>query len=192
LDADFFVFTGHKLYGPTGIGVLYGKYDVLETMPPYQGGGDMIEQVSFAGTTFKPPPFRFEAGTPPITEVIGLGAGIDYVEHVGFDYIQSHEAALLAYGTAKLLEIEGLTLYGNVPDKAGIMTFTIDGLHASDVAMILDQCGVAVRTGHHCAMPLMQRFGVDATIRASLGLYSNTDDIDQLIAALHKAKDMLA
>jgi cysteine desulfurase/selenocysteine lyase len=192
LDADFFVFTGHKLYGPTGIGVLYGKYDVLESMTPYQGGGDMIDHVSFDGTTFKPPPFRFEAGTPPITEVIGLGAAIDYVERVGFDYIQSHEAALLAYGTEKLLEIEGLTLYGNVPDKAGIMTFTIDGVHASDVAMILDQCGVAVRTGHHCAMPLMQRFGVDATIRASLGLYSNTDDIDQLIAALHKAKDMLA
>ncbi len=190
LDADFYVFTGHKLYGPTGIGVLYGKYSILDTMPPYQGGGDMIERVTFDKTTYKEPPYRFEAGTPAITEVIGLGAAIDYVQDIGFDHIQAHESALLAYGTQKLLEIEGLRLYGTAPHKAGIMSFTIDGTHPSDIGMILDQCGVAVRAGHHCCMPLMQRFGLDASVRASLGLYSNKDDIDRLIAGLHKVKDL--
>jgi len=191
LDADFFTFTGHKLYGPTGVGVLYGKYDVLETMSPYQGGGDMIDVVTFDHTTFKEPPYRFEAGTPAITEVIGLGAAIDYVQNIGMDVIKAHEQELLAYGTQKLNSIDGLRIYGNAPEKAAILSFTIDGLHISDVAMILDQCGVAVRTGHHCCMPLWQRFGIDGTIRASMGLYTNKTDIDQLYDALVKAKEML-
>ena len=192
LDADFFVFTGHKLYGPTGIGILYGKYDVLETMPPYQGGGDMIERVSFQKTTYKEPPYRFEAGTPAITEVIGLGEAIDYVLDIGMDAIHEHEQALLSYATKHLQDIEGVHLYGTAPKKAGIISFTLDNAHPSDVGMILDQCGVAVRTGHHCCMPLMDRFGIDATIRASMGLYTNTADIDQFIEGVRKAKEMLA
>ncbi len=192
LDCDFYVFTGHKLYGPTGIGVLYGKYDVLESMPPFLGGGDMIERVSFETTKYREVPYRFEAGTPPIVEVIGLGAAVDYIESVGFEYIQTHEDALRDYGHERLSDIDGLAIYGTNPNKIGIFSFTIDGLHHSDIGMILDQCGVAVRAGHHCCMPLMQRFGVEGTIRASLGLYSNESDIDQLIEGLKKAKDMLA
>lgn len=190
LGADFFVFTGHKLYGPTGIGALWGRMDTLETMPPYQGGGDMIEHVSFDKTTYKEPPFRFEAGTPPIVEVIGLGAAIDYVRSVGFEYILEHEKELIAYGQERLSKIEGLNLYSRAPQRAGIFSFTIDGTHPSDVGMILDQCGVCVRTGHHCCMPLMQRFSLDATVRASLGLYNDKDDIDQLIEGLYKVKDL--
>ncbi|MAF98347.1 MAG: cysteine desulfurase [Micavibrio sp.] len=190
LGADFFVFTGHKLYGPTGIGALWGRMDVLETMPPYQGGGDMIEHVSFEKTTYKEPPFRFEAGTPPIVEVIGLGAAIDYVRSVGFEYILEHEKELIAYGQERLSKIEGLNLYSRAPQRAGIFSFTIDGTHPSDVGMILDQSGVCVRTGHHCCMPLMQRFSLDATVRASLGLYNDKDDIDQLIEGLYKVKDL--
>jgi cysteine desulfurase/selenocysteine lyase len=191
LDCDFYVFTGHKLYGPTGIGVLYGKYDLLESMPPFMGGGDMIERVSFEGTTFKPPPYRFEAGTPPIVEVIGLGAAIDYIEKIGFEYIQNRETRLRDYGHKQLGKIDGLKIYGTAPDKTGIFSFTIDGLHHSDIGMILDRCGVAVRAGHHCCMPLMQRFGIGGTTRASLGLYSNENDIDKLTEALKKAKDIL-
>ncbi len=191
LDCDFFVFTGHKLYGPTGIGVLYGKYEILDSMPPYQGGGDMIERVTFAKTTYKEPPYRFEAGTPAIIEVIGLGAAIDYVQSIGLDNIHVHEQKLLVYGTKMLHEIEGVRLYGTAPQKAAILSFTMEGTHPSDVGMILDQCGVAVRTGHHCCMPLMQRYGIEATIRASMGLYTNASDIDQLCEGLTKAKEML-
>ncbi len=190
LDADFYVFTGHKLYGPTGIGVLYGKEAALQSMPPWQGGGDMIERVAFEETTYRPAPYRFEAGTPPITEVIGLGAAIDYVSAIGMDNIAAHESALLAYGTEKLREIEGLTIHGNAPDKAGILSFTMKGAHPSDIGTILDQCGVAIRAGHHCCMPLMSKLGLDATARASLGLYSNKNDIDQLVEGLHKVKEM--
>lgn len=192
IGCDFFTFTGHKLYGPTGIGVLYGTDEALNSMPPYQGGGDMIERVSFTGTTYKEPPYRFEAGTPPIVEVIGLGAAIDYVSAIGMENIAAHEAGLLTYGTQKLQEIEGLTIHGTAPDKAGIMSFTIDGTHPSDIGMILDRCGVAVRSGHHCCMPLMDKLNLDATVRASLGLYSNKADIDQLIEGLHKVKDMFS
>ncbi len=192
LDCDFFVFTGHKLYGPSGIGVLYGKYDVLESMPPFLGGGDMIERVSFDGTTYKEPPYRFEAGTPPITEVIGLGAAIDYVSDIGFDYIQNHEEELRDYGHARLKEIDGLKLYGTTTEKTGIFSFIIAGLHHSDIGMVLDQCGVAVRAGHHCCMPLMQSFGIEGTIRASIGLYSDKNDIDQLIDGLKKVKELFA
>lgn len=190
MDADFFVFTGHKLYGPTGIGVLYGKYEILETMPPYQGGGDMIERVRFSGTTYKEPPYRFEAGTPAIVEVIGLGAAIDYVSAIGMDAIAAHEKALLEQITPVLRAVNGLRLYGpeDTAKKAGILSFTVEGAHASDLGMILDQCGVAVRTGHHCCMPLMEVLGVEATVRASFGLYTNGDDLDALIAGLEKAR----
>lgn len=192
LDSDFFVFTGHKLYGPTGTGVLHAKEEALESMPPYQGGGDMIERVSFDGTTYKEPPYRFEAGTPAIVEVIGLGAAVDYVQNIGFDAITAHEAALRDVGHKRLAEIEGLTLYGTAAEKAGIFSFTMEGAHPSDIGMILDQCGVAVRAGHHCCMPLMQRFGIDATTRASLGLYSNEADINQLIEGLHKVRELFS
>ncbi len=192
LDADFFVFTGHKLYGPTGIGVLYCKYDVLEGMPPYQGGGDMIERVSFSGTTYKEPPFRFEAGTPAIVEVIGLGTAIDYVSAAGMDKIAAHEAALLDYATPLVKDVKGLKLYGpaDTSQKAGILSFTIEGTHPSDVGMVLDQCGVAVRTGHHCCMPLMEHMGIDATVRASFGMYTNKNDLDALVEGLKKVIDL--
>lgn len=191
LGCDFFVFTGHKLYGPTGIGVLYGKYDVLESMPPYQGGGDMIETVSFEKSTFKEPPYRFEAGTPPIAQVIGLGAAIDYVNGIGFDAIELHDREMLRLLRNGMQEIDGLNIYGDVSDKVGIISFTADWAHASDIGAILDQCGIAIRAGHHCCMPLMKRLGVDATVRASMGLYTIKDDIDQFIEGLNKAKDML-
>lgn len=191
LGCDFFVLTAHKLYGPTGVGVLYGRYDVLDSMPPYQGGGDMIEHVSFEKTTFKEPPFRFEAGTPAIVQVVGFCSALEYVDSIGFEAIQAHEQELLRIATMRLKDIDGITLYGDVDDKAGILSFNIDGVHASDVGMILDQCGVAVRTGHHCCMPLMSRLGVNASVRASLGLYSNSEDLEAFDLALKKAKDML-
>ena len=192
IGADFYVFTGHKLYGPTGIGILYGADEALEETPPYQGGGDMIERVSFEKTTFKEPPYRFEAGTPAIVEVIGLGAAIDYVQAIGLSAIASHESELLSYGTEKLNEIDGLKIYGNAPQKAGILSFTMKKAHPSDIGMVLDQMGIAVRTGHHCCMPLMERLGVDATARASIGLYTNKNDIDQLIRGLHKVRELFS
>ncbi|MCC7305137.1 MAG: cysteine desulfurase, partial [Alphaproteobacteria bacterium] len=190
LDCDFYVFTGHKLYGPTGIGVLAAKYEILETMPPYQGGGDMIERVTFAKTTFRQPPARFEAGTPAILEVIGLGAAIDYVQGIGMENIHAHEEALLSFATTELQKIKGLKIYGTAPEKAGIISFTMEGAHPSDIGMVLDKTGVAVRTGHHCCMPLMERLGVDSMARMSLGLYSNKDDIIQLVEGLHKVKSL--
>lgn len=191
LGCDFFVFTGHKLYGPTGVGVVYGRYDVLEDMPPYQGGGDMIETVSFDGTTYKEPPFRFEAGTPPITQVIGFGAALDYLSSIDARVLEMHEQEMLRLMNMGLKDIDGVTIYGDLPNKSGIVSFNLDGLHMSDVASILDQCGVAVRSGHHCCMPLMKALGVEGTIRASIGLYTIKDDIDQFIEGLKKAKDML-
>jgi cysteine desulfurase/selenocysteine lyase len=193
MNCDFFAFTGHKLYGPNGVGVLWGKSDILADMPPYQGGGDMIETVSFTkGTTFKEPPARFEAGTPPIAEVIALGAAIDYIQAAGIERISAYEAQLYQYMKNTLQDIDGLHFYGDTPESAGIVSFTAKWAHASDIAMILDQCGVAVRTGHHCCMPLMERFGIDATVRASLGLYSDETDVDALANGLLKAKEMLA
>lgn len=193
IGCDFFCFTGHKLYGPNGVGALWVRGDVLADMPPYQGGGDMIETVSFhEGTTYKSGAARFEAGTPAIAEVIALGAAIDYVRSIGMDNIAAHEKRLLDIMMRDLSTIEGLTFYGTSQVKAGVVSFTADWAHASDIAMILDQQGVAVRTGHHCCMPLMQRLGVDATVRASLGLYSNEADIQALISGLKKAKEMLA
>jgi len=190
LDADFYAFTGHKLYGPTAIGVLYGKADLLKEMPPFLGGGDMIRSVSFAETTYADPPHRFEAGTPPIVEAIGLGAAIDYVNGIGMEAIAAHEAGLLAYATKRLGEVEGLRIYGQAKEKAAIVSFTLDGIHPHDIGTIVDREGVAIRVGHHCAQPLMDRFCVPATARASMGLYNTTDDIDVLVRALAKVKEL--
>jgi cysteine desulfurase/selenocysteine lyase len=193
IGCDFYVMTGHKLYGPTGIGVLWGKYEVLEAMPPYQGGGDMIEAVTFDGSTFKAPPARFEAGTPAFVEAIGLGQAIEYLDSIGLEAITSHESGITDYTYNALSEIDGLTLYGpDTSKREGVFSFSVDWGHPSDVAMILDQSGVAVRSGHHCCMPLMQVLGVDATVRASIGLYTTQNDIDLLLSGLIKAKDMLA
>ena len=191
MNPDFYVFTGHKLYGPTGVGVLYGKREILDAMPPYQGGGDMIEKVTLAGTTYAAAPARFEAGTPAIAEVIGLGAAIDYVTSIGMENIAAWEHELLIYATEKLSSIKGLRILGTAEGKAGIISFTMDGCPPADVAMILDQMGVAVRTGHHCCQPLMARFGIEGSIRASLGLYNDKNDIDTLYEGLVKAKRML-
>ena len=188
LDVDFYIFTGHKLYGPTGIGVLYGKYDLLAEMQPYQGGGEMIDIVTVDEITYNDPPHRFEAGTPPIVQAIGLGAAIDYVEGVGREALMAHEAELTAYGTEKLSRINSLRLVGNAPGKGGIFSFEIEGAHAHDVSTILDRYGIAVRAGTHCAMPLLKRFGVTSTCRASLGLYSGKDDIDALVEGIEKAR----
>ena len=192
LDCDFFAFTGHKLYGPSGIGVLYGKWDVLSEMPPYQGGGDMIERVTFEKTTFQEPPHRFEAGTPPIVQAIGLGAAINYVNDLGMDNIAAHEHGILAYAMERLTAIDGFQAVGTAPDKAAIISFLVDGLHPFDVAAVLDRQGVAVRVGQHCAEPLMDRLGIEGTVRASFGLYNSRADVDTLAAAIEKAKEMLS
>lgn len=192
LGCDFFCFTGHKIYGPTGVGVLWGRYDLLDSMPPYQGGGDMIETVTFAHTAYKKAPARFEAGTPAIVQVVGLGAAIDYIRAIGIDDIAAHEQALYRTMLEGLSVIDGIRIYGTGPAQAGIISFTLDGAHPSDIAMLLDKQGVAVRTGHHCCMPLMAHFGIDGTVRASLGLYSNEEDVTSFIKAVKKAKEMLA
>jgi cysteine desulfurase/selenocysteine lyase len=188
MDCDFFVFTGHKLYGPSGIGVLWGREDILNTMPPYQGGGDMIETVSFDKTIYKPSPARFEAGTPSIVDVIGLGAAIDYVSSIGIDAIHNHEQELL---TAAMDGLNGVNVIGHAPNKAPVISFTMDGAHHSDIGMILNKAGVAVRTGHHCCMPLMERFGIDGTVRVSFGLYNDTDDVHKLLNGMDKVRKLL-
>ena len=188
LGVDFYVFTGHKLYGPSGIGVLYGKHGHLAQMQPYQGGGEMIETVTTETVTYNDPPHRFEAGTPPIVQAIGLGAAIDYIEGRGREAIAAHEAGLVAYATERLSRINSLRLIGDAPGKGGIFSFEIAGAHAHDVSTILDRYGIAVRAGTHCAMPLLTRFGVTSTCRASLGLYSGKDDIDALVAGIEKAR----
>jgi cysteine desulfurase/selenocysteine lyase len=190
LDADFYTFTGHKLYGPTGIGVLWGKLNLLNKMPPYQGGGDMIENVTFEKSTYREAPARFEAGTPPIVEAIGLAAAVDYVSGIGLVNIAAHENSLLAYATGKLSQIEGLRIIGQADNKVGIIAFDLEGVHPHDIGTIIDSRGVAVRAGHHCAQPLMDRYGLAATARASLGMYNNTDDIDQLVDALNYVKEI--
>ena len=191
LDCDFYAFSSHKLYGPTGIGVLYGKEELLDAMPPYQAGGDMIEKVSFSGSTFNQLPYKFEAGTPHISGAVGLAAAIDYINSLGLQTIAQHEQDLLEYATEKMLQIEGLRIIGTAKHKASIISFEIDGIHASDLGTLLDHQGVAVRVGHHCAMPVMEFFGVSATTRASLGLYNNQQDVDSLVAAINKASEML-
>jgi cysteine desulfurase/selenocysteine lyase len=192
LDVDFYGFTGHKLYGPSGIGVLYGKRDILNSMPPYEGGGDMIDRVTFEKTTYRETPARFEAGTPAIVEAAGLAAAVEYVEGIGIERIAAHEQSLLDYATARLSAIEGLRIYGEAEDKAGVVSFTIEGVHPHDISTIIDSHGVAVRAGHHCAQPLMDRFDLAATARASLGMYNNKSDIDQLVEALEFAKDIFS
>lgn len=191
LDCDFYAFSGHKIFSPTGIGVLYGKRALLDAMPPYQGGGDMIKVVSFSGTEFNELPYKFEAGTPNIAGAIGLAAGIDYVSDIGIANIAKHEQELLDYATEKMLAIDGLRIIGTAEHKASIISFEIDGVHASDLGTLLDHQGVAIRVGHHCAMPVMEFFGVSATTRASLAFYNNKADIDALVTALKKAVTML-
>jgi cysteine desulfurase/selenocysteine lyase len=191
MDADFFVCSGHKIMGPTGIGLLYGKEKWLNAMPPYHGGGEMIDRVTFEKTTYNVLPHKFEAGTPHIAGVIGLGAAIDYMESIGFEAIGQHEQFLLDYATEKLLEIEGLKIYGTAKEKASVISFLVDGVHPYDLGMLIDRLGVAVRTGHHCCQPLMDRFGIPGTIRASFAFYNNTQDIDQLVAALNRTLPML-
>jgi cysteine desulfurase/selenocysteine lyase len=192
LDADFYVFTGHKLYGPTGIGVLYGKEQILDAMPPFLGGGDMIRTVTFEGSTWNDLPYKFEAGTPNIEAAIGLGAAIDYVNGIGFAAIGAHETALLDRATRAVEALPGLRIVGTARRKASVVSFVMDGIHPHDIGTIVDREGVAIRTGHHCAQPVMERYGVPATTRASLGLYNTKDDIDALVKGLLKAKEMFA
>jgi cysteine desulfurase/selenocysteine lyase len=190
LDADFYVFSGHKVYGPTGIGVLYGKRHLLEAMPPWQGGGDMISSVTFEKTLYNKLPYKFEAGTPDISGVIAFGAAIDYVTGIGLDRIAAHEHDLLVYTTQQLSAIPGVRLIGTAKEKAAVVSFVLDNVHAHDVGTILDQEGVAIRTGHHCAQPLMQRFGVDATARASFALYNTREEVDALVRGIHKVQEV--
>ena len=190
LGCDFYVFTGHKLYGPTGIGVLYGREALLEQMPPFQGGGDMIRSVTFEKTTYADLPHKFEAGTPHIAGAVGLGAAVDYLQGVGFDALAPHEADLLAYGTAALSEVKGLRLIGTAANKASILAFVMKGAHPHDVGTIVDTEGVAIRTGHHCTQPIMERFGVPATARASVAMYNTRGEIDVLVQALERVREM--
>lgn len=190
LDCDFYVFSGHKLYGPTGIGALYAKADILQAMPPWQGGGDMIHTVSFERTTYADIPQRFEAGTPNIAGVIALDAAIQYVQQVGLPAIAQHEQALLEHATRELMALPGVRMLGQAPHKAGLVSFVLDDIHPHDLGTILDTEGVAIRAGHHCAMPLMTRFGVPGTARASFALYNTHDDVEALVAALKKAQKL--
>jgi cysteine desulfurase/selenocysteine lyase len=192
LDADFYVFTGHKLYGPTGVGVLWAKRELLEAMPPFLGGGDMISSVTFERSTWARVPHKFEAGTPAILEVIGLGSAITYVQNIGFADIAAHEAALTEHALARLARIEGLSVIGRAQDRGGVISFTLQGAHAHDVATLLDRAGIAVRAGHHCAEPLMQRLGIDSTARASFGIYTTDGEIDVLVENLERVRGFFA
>jgi cysteine desulfurase/selenocysteine lyase len=192
LDCDFYAFSGHKMFGPTGTGVLYGKETLLDAMPPYKGGGDMILEVSFSGTTFNELPYKFEAGTPNISGAVGLGAAAKYLEGIGMQNVESWEHELSDYMTRRLSAIDDIRLIGTAAHKAGVQSFLLGDIHPHDLGTILDHQGVAIRTGHHCAMPVMEYFGVPGTARASLALYNNFDDIDQLVAALEKAKEIFA
>ena len=192
LDCDFYVFSGHKVFGPTGIGVLYGREQLLERMPPYQGGGEMIRSVTFEKTTYNELPYKFEAGTPHIAGAIGLGAALEYVTHIGMDRAAAHERELLAYGTQLLSEIPGLRLIGTAGEKVGVLSFVLDGIHPHDAGTVLDRDGIAVRTGHHCAQPVMDRFGVPATTRASLALYNSKAEIDALASGIRRVQKLFA
>ncbi|MBN33209.1 MAG: cysteine desulfurase [Rhodospirillaceae bacterium] len=192
LDCDFYVFSGHKIYGPTGIGALYGKSELLADMPPWQGGGEMIARVSLEGSTFKKPPHRFEAGTPAIAQTIALKAALDYVTDLGLDRIAEHEAMLLNYATERLSALPGITIYGTNPAKASILSFTMADVHPHDIGTIVDREGVAVRVGHHCAQPIMQRYDIAATVRASFALYNTLEEVDALVASLEKVRELFA
>ena len=192
LDCDFYVFSGHKTYGPTGIGVLYGKEQLLERMPPFQGGGDMIKSVTFEKTTYNELPYKFEAGTPHIAGAIGLAAGLEYIAGLGLEQIRDYEHELLAYGTELLSAISGVRLIGTARHKAAVLSFVLDGVHAHDLGTILDQQGVAIRAGHHCAMPVMQRFAVPATARASMAFYNTRAELETLAAAIERAREIFA
>lgn len=192
LGADFYVFSSHKMYGPTGIGVLYGRRELLEKMPPYQGGGEMISHVTFAHTTFADLPFKFEAGTPDYVGIAALDTAIDYIQRIGLENIDRHERRLLAYTTEKMLEIPGMRIFGTAPGKSAIISFLIGNAHHYDTGMLLDKLGIAVRTGHHCAQPLMQALGIEGTVRASFALYNTLDECEQFIAALHRIAPMLS
>ncbi|MGJ1391154.1 SufS family cysteine desulfurase [Sphingobacterium spiritivorum] len=191
LDVDFLVFSGHKMYGPTGVGVLYGKEDLLNAMPPYQGGGDMIKEVTFEKTTFNELPFKFEAGTPNIEAGICLADAIDYINAIGLDQIAEYEAELLAYATEKMSAIPGMRIIGTADHKSSVLSFVIDGVHPYDVGVILDKLGIAVRTGHHCAQPVMDQFGIPGTVRASFAFYNTKEEVDQLVAGVERAVGML-
>jgi cysteine desulfurase / selenocysteine lyase len=191
LDMDFFVFSAHKLFGPTGVGVLYGKRELLESMPPYQGGGEMIKEVSFAGTTYNELPYKFEAGTPNIADVIAFGAALDYVQAIPADALAAQEEALLAYATEKLQAIPGLRIVGTAPEKIAVISFVIDGVHPQDIGVLLDKFGIAIRTGHHCAQPLMQRYELVGTCRASFSFYNTFEEIDRFVLCLEKTLQML-
>jgi cysteine desulfurase/selenocysteine lyase len=191
LDCDFYAFSGHKVYGPTGIGILYGKEALLEAMPPYQGGGDMIDRVTFEKTTWNELPYKFEAGTPDIAGVIGLGAAIDFLLGLDRDAVEEHERDVLAYATAGLAEVPGLRIVGTAKEKVAVASFVMEGLHPSDIGTLLDTEGVAVRTGHHCTQPLMDALGLPATARASFGIYNTRQDVDALVRALHKVHAIL-
>ncbi len=192
LDADFYAFSGHKIFGPTGIGIPYGKMALLEQMPPFKGGGDMIIRVTFEKTTYQQPPHRFEAGTPPIAEVVGLGAALDYVQSIGIDNIARHEKALLDYGTEALKAVPGLRLIGTARNKASVLAFHMEDIHPHDIGTMLDQEGIAIRAGHHCAQPVMDHFGVPATARASLGPYNAPEDLDALVKGLLHIREVFA
>ena len=191
LDCDFFAFSGHKMFGPTGIGVLYGKETLLDAMPPYQGGGDMIESVSFSGTTFNKLPHKFEAGTPNIAGTIGLGAAVRYIQNVGYDFIQKHEARLLTTAISKLSELESIRFIGQAAERASVISFLLGDSHPYDVASVLDKMGIAVRTGHHCTQPLMDHYQIPGTVRASFAFYNTIEEIDRLCSALKKAASLL-
>jgi cysteine desulfurase/selenocysteine lyase len=190
LDCDFYVFSGHKAYGPTGIGILYGKLALLEAMPPYQGGGDMISSVTFEKTIYNKVPHKFEAGTPDMSGAVGLHAAIDYLNNLGLENITEYEHELLTYATEKVSAIPGVRLVGTAKEKAGVLSFVIEGVHPHDIGTILDQEGIAIRTGHHCAQPVMERFGIDATARASFGLYNTKEEIDELVKGIKKVQEV--
>ena len=192
LDVDFYVFSGHKLYGPTGIGVVYGKESLLEAMPPYQGGGDMILSVRFEGTEYNALPYRFEAGTPNISGAVGLGRAIDFVNEIGIEAIAAHEQALVEYATDQLSAIEEVKIIGTAEHRAGLVSFVIEGVHPHDIGTMLDSYGIAIRAGHHCAQPVMERFGIAATARASFGMYSTREEVDRLVDAVKKVIGMFA
>jgi cysteine desulfurase/selenocysteine lyase len=191
LDCDFYAISGHKMYGPTGIGILYGKTQLLEAMPPYQGGGDMIASVTFDKTVYNRLPYKFEAGTPNIADTIGLGAAIEYLNGLGLEQIEQHEVDLLSYATKAVEAIPGVRLVGTAREKAGVLSFVMDEIHPHDIGTILDSEGIAIRTGHHCAQPVMQRFNIPATARASFGLYNTREEIDALVAGIHKVREVL-